>query len=184
MMIPTYHGYDTPALMHAHHTAHHPVYAGNNNSVAEAEVAGKGEDNPSWLQEDLEVTQQEHPQQELEFYRQRPTCGAARFERRLPPWPLIGEPPARLLPLPRRRCDRQLRRRQLRLRRHHRALVRARRCCRGGAARAARGVPVPGIPRPCAAQTIDSHGREAAGPPWAPTSPRRGGAPRPSGGKL
>ena len=38
MMIPTYHGYDTPALMHAHHTAHHPVYAGNNNSVAEAEV--------------------------------------------------------------------------------------------------------------------------------------------------
>ena len=37
-MIPTYHGYDTPALVHAHHTAHHPVYAGNNNSVAEAEV--------------------------------------------------------------------------------------------------------------------------------------------------
>lgn len=37
-MIPTYHGYDTPPLMHAHHTAHHPVYAGNNNSVAEAEV--------------------------------------------------------------------------------------------------------------------------------------------------
>ena len=37
MMIPHY-GYDAPALVHhAHHTAH-PVYAGNNNSVAEAEV--------------------------------------------------------------------------------------------------------------------------------------------------
>ena len=36
-MIP-YHGYEAPALVHAHHTAHHPVYAGNNNSVAEAEV--------------------------------------------------------------------------------------------------------------------------------------------------
>lgn len=36
MMIPHY-GYDAPALVHAHHAAH-PVYAGNNNSVAEAEV--------------------------------------------------------------------------------------------------------------------------------------------------